>query len=100
MERQALGKGLSALLGSGTGVAGTSPEVEQLATVTIAPNPYQPRQGFDEEALQELADSIRQHGLLQPIVVRRRDGGYELIAGERRLRAAQLAGMERVPALV
>lgn len=67
----------------------------------IKPNPLQPRQHFDEESLEELADSIRARGLLQPIIVRReRDGGYTLIAGERRLRAAERAGVGLVPAIL
>ena len=67
---------------------------------TIRPNPAQPRKIFREEALTELADSIRQHGILQPLSVRRVGGGYELIAGERRLRAAQLAGLTEIPCIV
>ena len=63
-------------------------------------NPYQPRKEFDESKLQELSQSIQEIGLLQPIVVRRKDGGYELIAGERRLRAAKMANLQRLPALV
>ncbi len=66
----------------------------------IRPNPAQPRRIFREEALTELAASIRQHGILQPLSVRRVDNGYELIAGERRLRAAQLAGLTDVPCIV
>jgi len=66
----------------------------------VRPNPDQPRKYFDEERLEELATSIRERGLLQPIVVRRVDGGFELIAGERRLRAAQRAGIDRLPALL
>jgi ParB family chromosome partitioning protein len=67
---------------------------------TIRPNPAQPRKIFREEALTELADSIRQHGILQPLSVRRVGGGYELIAGERQLRAAQLAGLTEIPCIV
>ena len=67
---------------------------------TIRPNPTQPRQVFKEEALTELADSIRQHGILQPLSVRRGVNGYELIAGERRLRAAQMAGLTEIPCIV
>lgn len=67
---------------------------------TIRPNPSQPRKIFREEALAELADSIRQHGILQPLSVRRVGGGYELIAGERRLRAAQMAGLTEIPCIV
>lgn len=66
----------------------------------IRPNPAQPRQVFKEEALTELADSIRQHGILQPLSVRRSGTGYELIAGERRLRAAQMAGLSEIPCIV
>jgi ParB family chromosome partitioning protein len=78
------------------------PPLEERKTDTAAiefvrPNPYQPRTIFSEQALQELAASIREKGLLQPLLVRRRDDHYELIAGERRLRAAQLAGLREVP---
>ena len=66
----------------------------------IRPNPSQPRSLFREDALQELAESIRQHGILQPLSVRRINGGYELIAGERRLRAAQMAGLHEIPCIV
>ena len=66
----------------------------------IRPNPSQPRKIFREEALTELSDSIRQHGILQPLSVRRVTGGYELIAGERRLRAAQMAGVTDIPCIV
>ena len=71
-----------------------------LSVKSIRPNPSQPRRIFSQDALSELADSIRQHGVLQPLSVRRIQGGYELIAGERRLRAAQLAGLGEVPCLV
>ena len=67
---------------------------------SIRPNPSQPRKIFRQEALTELADSIRQHGILQPLSVRRVSGGYELVAGERRLRAAQLAGLTEVPCII
>ena len=66
----------------------------------IRPNPAQPRKVFREEALEELADSIREHGILQPLSVRRVGNGYELIAGERRLRAAQIAGLTEIPCIV
>lgn len=71
-----------------------------LPVKAIVPNPAQPRQSFAPEALDELAGSIRQHGVLQPLSVRRKGTGYELIAGERRLRAAELAGMTDVPCIV
>ena len=67
---------------------------------SIRPNPAQPRKIFREDAMSELADSIRQHGLLQPLSVRRTGSGYELIAGERRLRAAQIAGLSEIPCIV
>ena len=67
---------------------------------SIRPNPAQPRKVFDPAALDELADSIRQHGILQPLSVRRRGNTYELIAGERRLRAAQLAGVTDIPCII
>jgi ParB family chromosome partitioning protein len=98
MTREALGRGLGALF-EGTDVA-SGAEFLQLPVGQIQPNPYQPRQAFNPQTLQELADSIKQQGLLQPIVVRRQARGYQLVAGERRLRAAQLAGFDTVPALV
>ena len=67
---------------------------------SIRPNPSQPRKVFQPEALQELAESIRRHGILQPLSVRRTEGGYELIAGERRLRAAQMVGLNEIPCIV
>ena len=67
---------------------------------SIRPNPAQPRRVFREESLQELADSIRQHGILQPLAVRRVGTAYELIAGERRLRAGQLAGLTEIPCII
>jgi ParB family transcriptional regulator, chromosome partitioning protein len=74
---------------------------EEVAVGSIAPNPRQPRQTFDEEALEELAASITEVGLLQPVVVRKiGDGNYELVMGERRWRASQLAGLEHIPAIV
>lgn len=72
----------------------------QVAVDQIRPNPYQPREHFDEEALAELRESIRVHGVLQPILVRRTDDGLELIAGERRWRASKEAGLTRIPAIV
>jgi ParB family chromosome partitioning protein len=98
MAREALGRGLRALL-EGTEAVDEA-ELLQLPVSQVHPNPYQPRQHFDMERLQELATSLQAQGLLQPIVVRRQHGGFELIAGERRWRAAQLAGLETIPALV
>ncbi len=94
--RSALGKGLTQLIGE---QADASPSSASIST--IAPNRNQPRTHFEPGALQELAESIKLHGVLQPLVVRPlREGAYELIAGERRLRAAQLAGLKEVPILI
>ena len=74
--------------------------VEELDVESIAANPYQPRKNFDEQALQELSESIKQHGLLQPIVVLEKEDGYLLVAGERRLRAHRLAGIDTIKAII
>lgn len=74
-------------------------QVMHLPAADIRPNPAQPRRVFDEAGLRELAASIRRHGILQPLTVRRRPDGWELVAGERRLRAARLAGLETVPCI-
>ena len=74
-------------------------QVRWLPVEQIAPNPHQPRREFAPGPLAELAESIRRHGIIQPLSVRRRDDGWELIAGERRLRAAKLAGLQTVPCL-
>ena len=79
---------------------GAAGRVLLLPPELIRPNPAQPRRRFDREGLEELAASIAQHGLLQPLTVRRRGGGYELVAGERRLRAARLAGLTELPCLL
>lgn len=102
MEKKALGKGLQALLPEKKFVAaGIGPEVLEIPLEKIIPNRSQPRTIFGESELQELAQSLKDTGLLQPIVVRRiGDGSYELVAGERRWRAAKLAGLTSVPALV
>lgn len=97
MTRKALGRGLSALLRE---VETTATGLEQVALDLIDPNPFQPRRAFADAGLKELADSIRASGLVQPVLLRRADGRYQLIAGERRWRAARLAGLEAVPAMV
>jgi ParB family chromosome partitioning protein len=95
-----MGRGLAALLAPSADGA-TEPELRHVPVELISANPRQPRQGFDEGALVALADSLRERGVLQPVLVRPVLGGrYELIAGERRWRAAQLAGFGTVPALV
>ena len=98
MTRKRLGKGLQALI----------PELEEppkaaaveVETAAITLNPYQPRKSFDETRLAELARSVAEHGILQPLIVRPVAGGYELVAGERRLRAAKIAGLEKVPVTI
>jgi ParB family chromosome partitioning protein len=95
-----LGRGLGALIPSGT-VAEQAGGLADIPTAEIRPNPHQPREHFDEEALGALADSIREVGLLQPVLVRAAEGGgYELIAGERRWRAARRVGLQTIPAMV
>src|SRR5690349_1399663 len=96
MERR-LGKGLGSLLGEQE----TPRDSMELELELIQPNPFQPRKSMDAAGLEELRDSILQHGVLQPVVVRPSEGGrFQLIAGERRWRAARLAGLRRIPALV
>ena len=75
-------------------------QIQEIELDKIVPNPYQPRKAFNPDALQELADSIRQYGVIQPLVVTQSPAGYELVVGERRFRASQLAGLARVPAIV
>ena len=103
--KKGLGRGLSALLGEAprpveSEDAGRRDSVREVEIARIRPNPAQPRQHFDGDALAELAESIRQHGVLQPVLLRPVEDGYELIAGERRWRAAQLAQLHSIPALV
>jgi ParB family chromosome partitioning protein len=97
-----MGRGLGAILAVSTPVEGTErDDLRDLPVELIAPNANQPRKQFDQEALQALADSLGESGVLQPVLVRPVAGGtYELVAGERRWRAAQLAGLETLPALV
>jgi ParB family transcriptional regulator, chromosome partitioning protein len=97
-----MGRGLSAILSaSAEGARESAEELRELPVDLISPNPKQPRRGFDEESLQALARSLGEQGVLQPVLVRPLPGGtYELVAGERRWRAAQIAGLEAIPALV
>src|SRR5579863_5657115 len=110
-QRKALGKGLSALLpgrgssqGAAAAVAVAAPSVVAPPTTlpidAIHPNPMQPRVVFQPDRLEELASSIRANGIIQPLIVRRHHGQYQLIAGERRWRAAKLAGLSEVPVVV
>ncbi|MBN6187290.1 ParB/RepB/Spo0J family partition protein [Aneurinibacillus sp. BA2021] len=93
-----LGRGLDALI-SATDID-EGDHILQVELKKIRPNPYQPRKHFAEDALHELADSIREHGIVQPLVARKSVKGYELVAGERRLRAAKLAEVEHVPVVI
>src|SRR5437762_613339 len=104
MAKSGLGKGLGALISGRPAV--TRPAVEsgerirEIALTRIVPSPLQPRKEFSEEALAELVDSIRQHGIIQPLIVREIGGQYEIIAGERRWRAAQELGLAEVPVIL
>ena len=104
-KKGGLGKGLGAIFGENTSPAVEKAQepasaAQELFIKNIAANPYQPRCNFDEEKLQELAASIKEFGVVQPVVVRKKGRSYELVAGERRLRAAGLAGLTKVPAIV
>ena len=105
MARSGLGKGLGALIGAPsvamrTDVAESGERVHQINLASIVPSALQPRKDFGREALQELIDSIRQHGIIQPLIVRQMGARFELIAGERRWRAAQEIGLSEVPAII
>ena len=97
MQRRALGKGLKALIPVTDEKVGSAFEI---AVEDVRPNRYQPRKIFDDLKLTELVNSIREKGVVQPIIVQKSDSGYELIAGERRWRAAQKAGLNKIPAII
>lgn len=98
MQRRALGRGLQALISQSDVEGAADPLTVDIGAVQ--PNPFQPRRAFDPDKLGELAESIRRHGILQPLLVRRQGEQFQLVAGERRWRAAQLAGLSRVPVIV
>ena len=110
VKRRALGMGLEELFNNEQLdlnkfeekiVSSTSKEeIVELPLSELRPNPYQPRKVFDEEKLNELAESIKEHGIFQPIIVKKSIKGYEIIAGERRFRASKLAGKEKIPAII
>ena len=105
MHRKALGRGLEALIPGAPSATLPPPEAAQggafeLPIDEIGPNPHQPRSRFDDEAIKELSQSIKVSGVLQPVVVRPSGDGYELVAGERRLRASRLAGLTKIPAII
>lgn len=109
-KKKALGKGLEELFSSEvldfdtfeSNIIETATEndIKEIPVSEIRPNPYQPRKTFNEEALNELAESIKNYGVFQPIIVKKSIKGYDLIAGERRLRASKLAGLSKIPAIV
>ena len=99
-KKKGLGRGLGALIPDADILAQTSDKFFFCGIEEITPNPYQPRQNVRDKAFEELVESVRERGILQPLLVRRQDEGYQLIAGERRWRAAQLAGLQRVPVIV
>ncbi len=98
-KRRALGRGIDALIRDEL-ARDEAPRIAHLSPHDIVPNRYQPRQGMPEESLAELAESIRTNGVIQPVTVRRTPSGYELVVGERRLRASIMAGLETIPAIV
>jgi ParB family transcriptional regulator, chromosome partitioning protein len=100
MSKIVLGRGLEALIPTRGQDDHRTGELVSVAVDRIAPNPFQPRKAFDADSLKELAESIRTRGLLQPILVRKDGAGYTLVAGERRFRAAKLAGVTQVPAMI
>lgn len=99
-RQHGLGRGLGALLSSPGPASSAEPSTLELPIDAITPNPKQPRKDFDDKALRDLAESLKQSGLLQPVVVRRVGEAYQLVVGERRWRAAKMAGIERIPAIV
>lgn len=110
-RRNALGKGLEQLFSDDSMTfeelettivdeAKKNDEIVELDLSELRPNPYQPRKKFDEEALNELADSIKEHGVFQPIIVKKSIKGYEIVAGERRYRASKKLGLEKIPAII
>jgi len=101
MERRALGKGLGALIPDKT-VEGDmhKEEIVYVQSGQIKPNPFQPREDFDQTSIEELSQSIKEKGVIQPLLVRRRGDNYELIAGERRFRAANILGLKEIPVIV
>lgn len=99
-KKRGLGKGLGALIPDADLLARTSDQFFYCGIEEITPNPYQPRQNVRDKAFEDLVESVRERGILQPLLVRSTEDGYQLIAGERRWRAAQLAGLQRVPVIV
>ena len=104
-EKNRLGKGLSAIFGDNVStvleeIQHSGHGSEEIEVKLIHPNPYQPRQHFDQDRIDELAMSIKEHGVFTPVLIRKSVSGYQLIAGERRLRAVKQVGLERIPAII
>lgn len=109
-KKRALGRGLEELFNnenldlqsmeSKIYETATNEEIVNVSLDDLRPNPYQPRKVFDDEALKDLCESIKEHGIFQPIIIKKSIKGYEIIAGERRFRAAKLAGLEKIPAII
>ena len=99
-KKMALGRGLDALIPDFDSIEGQTKDFFQCDIKLIRPNRYQPRRRFSENDLQELCNSIKEQGIIQPLLVRKDDNGYELIVGERRLRAAKMAGLDHVPVII
>ncbi|MBN1211385.1 MAG: ParB/RepB/Spo0J family partition protein [candidate division Zixibacteria bacterium] len=100
MSKLVLGKGLGALIPGDENAGAAAINYKMVPLDRITPNPMQPRRDFNEERLRELADSFRQNGVMQPLVVKKTDSGFAVVAGERRLRAAKIAGLEKIPVVV
>ncbi|NLM76304.1 MAG: ParB/RepB/Spo0J family partition protein [Clostridiaceae bacterium] len=98
--RKGLGKGLDALLGPINNLEDEKNNILEVKINEVEPNKDQPRKDFDEEKLKALADSIKEHGIVQPIIVRKEETGYSIVAGERRWRAAKIAGLKKIPVIV
>lgn len=101
MKKQALGKGIDALIPDSLELpTSTEERILQIPISNISPNPYQPREKINPVELQELAESIKNNGIIQPLLIRRIENGYQLIAGERRINAAKMVGLKTVPAII
>ncbi|GAI35447.1 unnamed protein product, partial [marine sediment metagenome] len=98
MVKRGLGKGLEALIPKGD--YKEKEFITEIEIKSLTPNLFQPRQDFDQEKMEELKDSIKKHGIIQPIVARKTSTGYELVVGERRMRAAQEIGIKKIPAII
>ena len=99
-KKKGLGKGLGALIPDADLLTRSGDQFFYCEIEEISPNPFQPRQNVRDQAFEQLVESVRERGILQPLLVRSAEQGYQLIAGERRWRAAQMAGLQRVPVII